>query len=221
MAITDKLIGDVTRRKPIVVGSRVAPSVIKERIEGIIARTGISMPRINIRQEAHEIDIPAIKIEAPVPVKVPAPAVCEAKLVASPSMVKIDEEFNFEFSVKNCGDAPGDFEIIVVLSKTGAAAMTACLDANPVAQLYGAAAERTYVPYDSSVPAIPAYGVSPPHELCGPNATYPTFNTIIWGILPGATKQVTIPCRISKEFTGRAKLNVRAWARLVVPEPGT
>jgi len=214
MEIPDELKSVITRRvtvpgpggysisQPERVGTRVTPEVIKERIEGIIKRTGISMPSIRIRQEAHEIDIPDIKIESPT--KIPAPVVCEARLVKRPDMVKIDRKFDFEFSVKNCGDAPGDFEVVVVLSKTGVVDTSRCL-AEPVARLY-----------ESGI-SDQSYGVIQPHELCGPDATYPTFKTILWGVAPGETKQATVTCWISKEFTGRAKLNVRAWVRLVSP----
>lgn len=186
---------------------KIAPEVIRARIEGIIKRTGISMPQINIRQEAHEIDIPGIVIE--LPKKIPAPVVCEARLVKRPDMVAIDKKFDFEFSVKNCGDAAGDFEIVVVLSKTGVVDTSRCL-AEPVAQLYESGISNQ------------SYGVIPPHKLCGPDATYPMFKTILWGVMPGETKQATVTCWVGKEFTGRPKLNVRAWARLISPpQPGS
>jgi len=190
--------------------SSVAPNIIRQRIEGIVERTNRPMPPIRIRQEAHEIDIPDIKIEAPTPI--PAPMVCEAKLLKRPDMVKINTDFEFEFSVKNCGNTPGDFEVVVVLSKTGAAAMEKCLSSReyalprPVAQLY-----------ESGTSELPAYGVTPPHVLCGPTGTYPTFHGVVLGVQPGETKHVTVVCKVGKEYTGRTNVNVRAWARLVSP----
>ena len=192
-----------------ITGPKVAPAIIKERIEGIIERTGIPMPTIRIQRETHEIDVPDIKIEAPVPVA--APKVCEAKLVKMPDMVKIDTDFDFEFSVKNCGDAPGDFEVVVVISKTGAAQMVRCLD-EPQSQ------PVTWPEKPEGTPTGPTT-TEPP--LCGPGMTFPMFKTILWGVMPGETKQATITCRVGKEYTGRANINVRAWARLTSPpQPG-
>ena len=185
---------------------RVAPDIIRQRIEGIVKRTNRPTHPIRIRQEAHEIDIPDIKIEASVPIS--APMVCEAKLLKRPDTVKINTDFEFEFGVKNCGNAPGDFEVVVVLSKTGARAMEQCLS------------PREYVSpspeiRESDVLESSVYGVIPPHVLCGPTGTYPTFSRIVRGVQPGETKHVTIVCKVGKEYTGRSNVNVRAWARLV------
>jgi len=211
-----------------ITGPKVAPAIIKERIEGIIERTGIPMPTIRIQRETHEIDVPDIKIEAPVPVA--APKVCEAKLVKMPDMVKIDTDFDFEFSVKNCGDAPGDFEVVVVISKTGAAQMVRCLDepqSQPVTwpeKPEGTPSGPTTtepVTWPEKPEGTPTGPTTTEPPLCGPGMTFPMFKTILWGVMPGETKQATITCRVGKEYTGRANINVRAWARLTSPpQPG-